>query len=150
MQISNIVNVKDVAVAKGENVKGIGPTATIRDAAKILAENKISLLIARDEIEEMIGVLSERDVVRVIGIGGDGGLNSTVDSAMTADVKTCKTSNHPVDVMEMMVAGGFRHMPVVDDGKFIGLLSNRDVSSYTTKFSSPKEQADLWTKISWL
>jgi hypothetical protein len=79
----------------------------------------------------MIGVLFERDIVHAIGTHGDQALSSTIDTVRTKGITTCTSSDDPVDVMKMMTSRGFRHVPVVDDGKFVDLLSTRDVSVET-------------------
>jgi hypothetical protein len=84
----------------------------------------------------MIGVLFERDIVHAIGTRGDQALSSTIDTVMTKGITTCTSSDEPVDGMKIMTSGGFRHVPVVDDGKFIDLLSTRDVSIETKSLIS--------------
>jgi CBS domain-containing protein len=150
MKIRDVLKLKNAGQANGRSVIAITPTSSLRDATKVLAKNKIGILVVQDRHEKMIGVLSERDVVHAIGTHGDQALDSIINTVMTKDIKTCASTDDPVDVMKMMTSGGFRHVPVVDDGKFIDLLSTRDVSKYITDFASPTEQAALWTKISWL
>ncbi len=126
------------------------PEATIVEAAKLLAELKIGLLVIKSGGESFEGVLSERDIVRVVAKHGDAALAMPVSAVMTKNVKSCKPGDHTHDVMSMMTIGGFRHMPVVRDGKLVGLISSTDIFRYLSEHASSDEQAMLWSKISWV
>ncbi len=150
MEIGDILTVKNMALQVGENLISVGAYDTLGQAVEILAENKIGLAIVRDDGGSLIGVLSERDVVNAIGHDGAAGLDKNVRECMTVEVKTCKSTDHPFDVMKMMSKGGFRHMPVVDNGKLQAVISTRDILRFITEHASPQVQAIFWTKISWL
>ena len=75
----------------------------------------------------VLGIISERDIVRAIGAGNASALEEPVSRYMTARVTTV-TENTPIDnVMEMMTTGRFRHMPVVDEGRLVGIVSIGDI-----------------------
>jgi len=112
---------------KGYDVQTIGPDATLRQAVAILAEKKIGAIVVTDSELHVIGILSERDAVRVIGVDGPGRLDDTVASVMTSKVVTSDGNETIPEIMEHMTAGRFRHLPVVKGGKLIGIVSIGDV-----------------------
>lgn len=150
MEIRDILRVKNIVVAVGSNVVRIPPETTIAAAASRLAEEQIGLVVVSDETSHLRGVISERDVVRAVGTAGEGALAQEVAQFMTKNVKTCGPADHPYDVMKLMAAGGFRHIPVVEDGELLALISTRDILVYLTRHAPPESQALFLTKISWL
>lgn len=112
---------------KGYDVQTIGPDATLRQAVALLAEKKIGAIVVTDAELHVVGILSERDAVRVIGRDGPGRLDDTVSSVMTVKVFTSDGNETIPQIMEHMTAGRFRHLPVVKGGKLIGIISIGDV-----------------------
>lgn len=112
---------------KGHDVQTIGPDATLRQAVAMLAEKKIGAIVVTDAALRVVGILSERDAVRVIGLDGPGRLDDTVSSVMTSKVVTSDGDETIPQIMEHMTAGRFRHLPVVKGGKLIGIISIGDV-----------------------
>lgn len=122
------MNVKQILALKGSTaVETIAPTATVRQATAILAEKRYGALVVSRGDGTVAGILSERDIVR--GLGRDGALclDRPVASLMTEKVMSCSPPESAHSVMERMTAGRFRHMPVLEDGKMVGLLSIGDV-----------------------
>ena len=152
MLIKDILRTKSGRSAGFHGMITLEPDATVQDAAKILVEKKIGLLVVLDGKGPLAGVLSERDVVRAVGKHGAAALTMKVSSLMTpaSVVKTCKPGDHPHDVMGAMTRGGFRHVPVVENDKLEGLISSTDIFRYLTEQANPDEQAMLWSKISWV
>ena len=93
----------------------------------MLSEMRIGAVIVRDSGNELDGILSERDIVRELGRRGANCLNDKVAALMTSNVKTCSPVQTSQEVMQMMTDGRFRHMPVMDDGKLVGVVSIGDV-----------------------
>jgi CBS domain-containing protein len=121
------MNVKAILEGKGRDVETIGPNETLADAIKKLAERRIGAVVVTQGDRKVIGILSERDIVRVIGKLGGSALTQSVREAMTAKVKTCN-ENHTINqVMEIMTQGRFRHLPVERDGQLDGIISIGDV-----------------------
>ena len=112
--------------SKGHQVQGVEPDAKLSAAIKILAERKIGavLVMSKARIE---GILSERDIVRVLGERGAGVLEEPVSAVMTRKVVSCKPADTVASIMEMMTLGKFRHLPVVEGEKVVGLISIGDV-----------------------
>ena len=125
-----------MTVAKILRSKGSGDVMTITsdksvaDAAGVLSEKRIGSLVVSDDGSTAQGILSERDIVREIGRRGTGCLSERVTEMMTKDLVTCNTEEKADDVLAKMTQGRFRHMPVVEDGKMIGLITLGDVVKY--------------------
>ena len=103
------------------------PDMLVSDAARTLSEKRIgTLVISRDGITPS-GILSERDIVRELGKQGAGCLKLTVDKLMTSKLVTCAADDRADAILAQMTEGRFRHMPVLADGKMIGLISLGDV-----------------------
>ena len=96
------------------------------DAAKLLSQHRIGTVVVSSDGETLEGILSERDIVRELGKRGTGCLSDPVSDLMTAKLTTCSPSNTALEVLEMMTAGRFRHLPVMVDGKMVGLISIGD------------------------
>jgi CBS domain-containing protein len=113
---------------KGDaGVVTIAPSATVQDAAALLAARRIGALVVSADGKRVAGILSERDIVREIGRRGPACLGDTVDRIMTTAITTCTRTDTADAVLARMTAGRFRHMPVVDAGEMVGLISIGDV-----------------------
>jgi CBS domain-containing protein len=100
---------------------------TVADVAKLLAERKFGSLVISDDGKRAVGILSERDIVRVIALQGAGVLNDPVSMHMTASVVTCSKQATADQVLKTMTDRRFRHMPVVEEGELVGLITLGDV-----------------------
>jgi CBS domain-containing protein len=87
----------------------------------------IGPVVVSTDGETADGILSERDIVRELGKNGSGCLEKPVSAYMTTKLVTCSSQSNVEDVLQQMTAGRFRHMPVVEDGKIVGLVSLGDV-----------------------
>ena len=108
-------------------VISVRPTDTVTDAVKLLSEKRIGTVVVSADGETLDGILSERDIVREMGNRGVGCLTDPVSTMMTAKLVTCAPNDSADAVLEMMTNGRFRHLPVMSDGKMIGLISIGDV-----------------------
>jgi CBS domain-containing protein len=122
--------VKTILSAKGGDVISIEPTATLETAVRTLAERKIGALLVLGTDHRVIGILSERDIVRVLAEQGAGVLSQPLSQIMTRKVVTCTSSDTIGVIMERMTAGKFRHVPVVEQDQVIGIVSIGDVVKY--------------------
>jgi CBS domain-containing protein len=112
---------------KGSNaVETIAPTKCLADAAAILSAHRIGALICSSDGKTVEGMISERDIIRVLGKEGPGCLNQSVADVMTKTVKTCSIDETSEELLKRMTEGRFRHLPVVTDGKLVGLISIGD------------------------
>jgi CBS domain-containing protein len=121
------MTVRAILSRKGSDVITIEPSATLNDAVKVFAERRVGALLVVDAEGGVAGILSERDVVRTIADRGTGGLNERVDRIMTRKVFTCSETDTISHIMERMTAGKFRHVPVVEGRRLVGIVSIGDV-----------------------
>ena len=121
------MNVKAILAAKGGDIVSIEPTADLSAAAKLLSTHRIGAVVIRGAGGRLAGILSERDIVRAVSEQGADALSVSVGQVMTRNVTTCGENDSIADIMERMTAGKFRHMPVLRDGKLIGVVSIGDV-----------------------
>jgi CBS domain-containing protein len=124
------MTVKAILASKGYAVQTIQPEATLAEAASVLDARHIGAVVVTDPAGEVIGVLSERDIVRRLARDGAAALKCTVAEAMTRRVATCEQVDTVGDLMEQMTNGKFRHVPVVEEGRLIGIVSIGDVVKY--------------------
>ena len=124
------------------NVITIGPDETMEAAARLLHDKHIGALIVRGDDGAVAGVLSERDIARGIAVSGPASLTMAVRDFMTSKVVSCKTTDSIAAVMKMMSAGRFRHVPVIEDDQFEGMISIGDVVKHRLE-ESEQEANDL-------
>jgi CBS domain-containing protein len=121
------MTVRAILARKGHDVVTIAPAATLSEAVKLLSERRIGAVIVTGADNRVAGILSERDIVRVIGERGHAALEENVGAVMTRKVVTCAETDTIALIMERMTAGKFRHLPVVDQGQLVGVISIGDV-----------------------
>jgi CBS domain-containing protein len=122
------MNVAAILKQKGRAVATIPPTLTLIEAAGRLAHRRIGALVVVDDNGGIDGIISERDIVRALAEEGATCLTRPVAEAMTRQVVTCQESDTLDELMSMMTARRFRHIPVVaDDGDLVGIVSIGDV-----------------------
>ena len=119
--------VKNILAGKGGNVVTIEPSADLAAAAKLLAERGIGAVVVLGADHRIVGILSERDIVQALAEHGAAVLSEPVSQVMTREVKTCSEDDTIGDLMGRMTTGRFRHLPVVQQGKLIGIVSIGDV-----------------------
>ncbi len=120
------MSLKAILAAKGEEVVSIDPIADLASAAKLLTMRRIGALVVLDG-ERLVGILSERDIVRAMAESGSAVLQLPVAQVMTRNVSTCDVNDSMSSVMDRMTKGKFRHMPVLDKDRLAGLISIGDV-----------------------
>ncbi len=121
------MTVRSILDEKGRNVITLGVSTSVADALKLLEEKAIGVILITNSEGRLEGILSERDIVRSLARAGAGMLSDSVASHMTSNVVTCSESDAVIGVMEVMSKGRFRHLPVTDNGKLVGLISIGDV-----------------------
>jgi len=118
--------VSDILRRKGSEVVSAPPNQTVADAAQLMARQGIgSVLVLSDG--SIAGILSERDIVRTLAEAGAGCLDRPISELMTSHVVTCGPEERVDRVMALMTDGRFRHVPVIDQGRLVGLVSIGDV-----------------------
>ena len=123
MQVHHILRSKAT-----DAVFTVPPSMAVSDAVKLLSEKRIgALIVSEDDGKTPAGILSERDIVREIGRRGAGCMDDKVGDMMTSKVITAAPSDFADQVLAEMTDGRFRHMPVLDGGKLVGVISIGDV-----------------------
>ena len=118
---------KIIAGKQIKNVITISPSDTLAAAAELLARHRIGAVIVSSDGAVVDGILSERDIVRALAARGAACLHQTVGETMTPEVIGCHPEDSAHSVMEKMTTGRFRHMPVIDGGQMVGVISIGDV-----------------------
>ena len=124
------MNVEHILSAKGRQVMTMAPQATLMEAVRTLSEKRIGAVVVGDPANPVLGILSERDIVRAVATNGARALDEPVSRYMTAKVVTCTTRSAINDLMETMTTGKFRHVPIIEEGRLIGIVSIGDVVKY--------------------
>ena len=125
---------------KGREVVTTSATASIAETIDTLARRKIGALVVVEEEDRLVGIISERDIVRAIAEKGAAVLAAPLASVMTRTVITCSQSETVDDVMARMTRGRFRHLPVVEDGRLAGIISIGDVVK--TRIEQVEQEAE--------
>lgn len=112
---------------KGRDVASVEPTARILEVAAILSARRIGAVLVLDATEQMLGIVSERDIVRSLAANGALTLEMTAGQLMTRVLHTVAPSSTEVEAMEKMTANRVRHLPVLDQGVLVGMISIGDV-----------------------
>ena len=119
--------VTELLASKGHDVATISKERSVADAVAILKEHGIGALVVTGANAPLVGIISERDVVRALAIHADQALTLRVSDLMTADVTTCGLSTTVTELMGLMTAQRVRHIPVVDESQLVGMVSIGDV-----------------------
>jgi CBS domain-containing protein len=112
---------------KGARVETVQPTATVQQVCDLLTSRQIGATVVVGPAGQVVGVVSERDIVQALSKKGPGSLTQQIDEIMTRQVATCQLTDTSEDLMEMMTRGRFRHVPVVEGGRLVGIISIGDV-----------------------
>lgn len=120
------MSVGEILSGKGNDVFTVDPEAKVSEIASILAKNKIGALVVLNK-GSVCGIVSERDLVRHLAQDGHEALEDQVAKCMTSSVISCTRDDTIDTVMEKMTAGRFRHLPVIEGGELLGIISIGDV-----------------------
>jgi CBS domain-containing protein len=134
------MTVRAILDSKGRNIHTVDAETKLSDAIKLLGEKRIGALLVMDKggIE---GILSERDIVRVLGDRGAKVLEESVSDVMTHKVVYCRPSDTVAAIMEMMTSGKFRHLPVVENDRVVGLISIGDIVKWRVQEYEREQEA---------
>ncbi|MES0383329.1 MAG: CBS domain-containing protein [Hyphomicrobium sp.] len=121
------MNIAQLLQAKGRAVTTARPDAKLLDIVTSLASKRIGAIVIVGENGELAGIISERDVIHALAKSSETVLEDSVSKHMTREVVTCQESTTIDEMMELMTQGRFRHVPVIEDGALIGIISIGDV-----------------------
>lgn len=120
--------VQHILTSKGDlGVITVAPGTTVQEVAALLSSKRIGAVIVSADGKAAKGIVSERDIVRELGKRGAACLKDPVESLMTAKIVSCTRAEGTDAVLGRMTDGRFRHMPVIEDGQMVGLISIGDV-----------------------
>jgi CBS domain-containing protein len=122
-----MMTVSTILAGKGREVVTIEPHASLNAAVLLLAKHRIGAALVLGADRRIVGILSERDIVRALAERGAAVLEEPVSQLMTRKVSTCNESETVSAIMERMTAGKFRHVPVVDQERLVGIVSIGDI-----------------------
>ena len=142
MRISEVLSSKPI-----KDVITVAPDATVRELVALLAQHNVGALVVCDG-DQLAGIVSERDVVRRLQ-EDESVLDREVSSIMTPEVQTCTPDQRVTDLMQVMTTGRFRHMPVLDDGRLVGIVSIGDVVKHRmNELEFERDQLDSYVHTS--
>lgn len=121
------MRVSGILASKGSTVATVPPSAPVREALESLRTHGVGALVVSADGTSIVGIVSERDLVRSLAERGDGVLDETVTEVMTTEVRTCAPDDHVDDLMRLMTEHRMRHLPVLDDDALAGIISIGDV-----------------------
>ncbi len=121
------MKVRSITKNKGKPVIGLSPTDSLNKAVAMLMEHRIGSLIITEPTGAMVGILSERDILKILDTHSEQWSQMLVSDAMTPNPYTCEPDNTLEEVMNKMVEHNIRHLPVVYKGKLEGMLSITDI-----------------------
>ena len=124
------MTVRAILDLKGRDVTTIAPDKTLGEAASLLSQHKIGALVVTGADRRVTGILSERDIVRAVSASGGAALDEKIATRMTREVITCGPQDTIAELMGRMTAGRFRHLPVVENSRLVGIVSIGDVVKY--------------------
>jgi CBS domain-containing protein len=139
------MTVRAILDTKGHQIVSVPPDARLSEAIKLLSERRIGAVLVMNQ-GRIEGILSERDIVRVLGERGAAVLDEPVAGVMTRKVVNCRPTDTVSAIMEMMTLGKFRHLPVLDGERVVGLISIGDVVKWRVQ-EYENEQETLRTYI---
>jgi CBS domain-containing protein len=120
------MTIADILRAKGQQVVSVDPGETLLGVCRVLAEHRIGAVLVRDPAGQVLGILSERDVVRTLA-RHDGATNLLAEQVMTREVRTVEPQTRVNEAMAIMTDGRFRHLPVTEQGRLAGMVSIGDL-----------------------
>jgi len=134
------MTVRSILTTKGRDVTTIEPDVRLSTAIKLLGERQIGALVVMHQ-GRIEGILSERDVVRVLGQRGAAVLDDAVSAVMTREVVTCRETDTVAALMEIMTVHKFRHLPVLENDQMVGLVSIGDIVKLRLQKYETEQQA---------
>ena len=127
------MRITDILGEKGVEVHTALPWVTVADAARRLTDAEVGALVVCDSEKKIRGIISERDIVRAVAQRGAAALEETVEAVMTHDVHTCTQQETVARAMALMTRFRYRHLPVVDAGRLVGMISIGDLVKHRVR-----------------
>ena len=139
------MTISEIIASKGSHVTTIRSTEHIGKAVQLLHEERIGALVVVDRRGHIAGMFTERDVIRALAEGAARALDDEVHEFMSPDVTTCDSNDRIDKVMALMTTHRIRHLPVVTEGRLVGLVSIGDLVKH--RFDEKKMEANVLLDI---
>jgi CBS domain-containing protein len=144
------MNVSQLLSMKGHEVFTVKPDDTVATVVATLAERGFGALVVSEDGETIVGIVSERDIVRTMAAHGGSLLDQPVSAIMTRTVRTCNENDSVDRLMTIMTEHRFRHLPVTEGGKLVGLISIGDVVKVRVRqLEHEAEQLERYVRNTW-
>lgn len=127
------MNIGHVLKSKANGVATGRADDPVEEIAKKLASRRIGAVVITGDNGKVAGIISERDIIRLIAQYGTKALEMPASSGMTREVVSCTRANTLEEIMDAMTKGRFRHLPVIEDGSLVGIISIGDVVKHHTQ-----------------
>ncbi len=124
-----MIELSDILSNKDDNVVSVPSGMAVQEAARLLTDHEIGVVMVVEPDETICGILSERDITAGVARFGDEVLGKTAGDLMTSPVISCSSSDSMVEILVLMEEHHVRHLPVIDDGALVGMLSMRDIQA---------------------
>lgn len=134
------MRVETILQRKGRDIVTLSPDVAVFEAVRVLCQHRIGAVVVTDSEGAVCGIFSERDLIMGINEKGAGLLDASVSTVMTTEVHTCTRNHTVIEVMEMMTRRRIRHIPVVEDGALLGLVSIGD--AVKNRIAETESEAD--------
>lgn len=141
------LTIGDILRVKGGAIVSIRPDKTVVEAAQLLKSKRIGVLLVAEPGGRVIGLLSERDIVGAIAQHGAEGAYQLVQDIMTKRMVVCQPFDDAKQVMTTMKNGKFRHMPVMEDGLFKGMISIGDILHHLLEHDQMLEERNIFQNL---
>jgi CBS domain-containing protein len=135
------MTVARILAVKGRSVTTLQPHRTLAETAAVLAEKRIGAIVITGEGGDVLGIVSERDIIKALAAGGGAALQDPISKHMTEKVITATEDASVTSLMEDMTTGRFRHVPIVKNNRLAGLISIGDVVKYRLEDIDNERQA---------
>lgn len=135
------MTVSRILAVKGRNVVTVEPERTLSEVAQLLSSRRIGAVVVSSGAGDVLGIISERDIVHAVAKGGAAALENQVAAHMTERVVTANEKTTINSLMEQMTSGRFRHVPVVENGSLAGLVSIGDVVKHRLEEFEAEQKA---------
>lgn len=131
-------------VIRNQNPLMLRPSATVKYACRCMRERRVGAVLITDANHHLLGIFTGRDAVRILAEGCDAA-HTKLSDAMTADSITMPPGRIAIEALRLMQDGGFRHLPVVDNGKVVGIVSKGDFRG--AEHDRLDEETGIWERI---
>jgi CBS domain-containing protein len=137
--------ISDVLATKGRRVATLLPTDTVERAVRLLAEQRIGAVVVEDRWQKLVGIFSERDLVRLLAQQGPDVLGRELQGVMTHNVITCRPEDRIDDILRLMTIDKVRHVPVMEHGRLCGIVSIGDLVNQ--RLMEKQQEAEVLLEI---